>query len=48
MKLPLVINMVFVKQVRCLRINATQIKQVCGEWGLSDKLNRLIAELKGA
>ena len=30
------------------RINVTQIKQVRGEWGLSDKLDRLIAGLKGS
>ena len=36
------------QEAKNYKINATQIKQVCGEWGLSDKLNRLIAELKGA
>lgn len=29
-------------------INATEIKQVRGEWGLGDKLDRSIAELKGS
>lgn len=29
-------------------INATQINQVRGEWGLGDKLDRLMAELKGS
>jgi hypothetical protein len=29
-------------------INATEIKQVRGEWGLGDKLDRLIAEPKGS
>jgi len=30
------------------RINATQTKQVCGEWGLGDKPDRLIAGLKAS
>ena len=36
------------QEAKNYRINATQIKQVCAEWDLGDKLNRLIAELKGS
>lgn len=36
------------KQAKDYRINAAQIKEICSELGLGDKINALIAELKGS
>lgn len=36
------------RQAKDGRITATQIKKVCGELGLGDRVNTLIAELKGS